>query len=157
VTVEYRDGDLFASGLPALAHGCNCAGVMGAGIAVGFRDRWPAMYREYRRSCLDGKFQPGGLYVWHTFAPDGESGQVIFNLMTQPAPGIPAELSAVKSAVTAMTDWAQWHGVPAVGMPRIGAGLGGLPWPQVAEVIEEVAGPSEVRVVVFTLPPGEER
>ena len=33
----------------ALAHGCNCLGSMGAGIATGFRDRYPAMYAEYRR------------------------------------------------------------------------------------------------------------
>ena len=51
--VRYIAGDLFANrvGAQALAHGCNCPGSMGAGIAVGFRDRYPEMYAEYRRRC----------------------------------------------------------------------------------------------------------
>jgi O-acetyl-ADP-ribose deacetylase (regulator of RNase III) len=37
--VEGISGDLFTNrfGAQALAHGCNCQGSMGAGIAVGFR------------------------------------------------------------------------------------------------------------------------
>jgi O-acetyl-ADP-ribose deacetylase (regulator of RNase III) len=31
--ITWKEGDLFASGLPAIAHGVNCRGVMGAGIA----------------------------------------------------------------------------------------------------------------------------
>jgi hypothetical protein len=48
-------GDLFgASGLGALAQGCNCAGAMGKGIAVEFRKRFPEMHaagRSDRRRC----------------------------------------------------------------------------------------------------------
>lgn len=152
MTVAYRAGDLFDSGLPGLAHGCNCAGVMGAGIAVEFRRCWPAMYQQYRSACQAGKFQLGGVYVWRTFIPDGDAGPVIFNLMTQQAPGVQAELPAIGKAVRTMTGWAEYHGLAAVGMPRIGAGLGGLAWPAVAEVIEKAAGPSPVQVIVFELP-----
>ena len=43
-------GDLFRQeGLRALAHGCNCAGAMGKGIAVEFRERFPKMYAEYKQ------------------------------------------------------------------------------------------------------------
>lgn len=154
MTVVCQSGDLFATELPAFAHGCNCAGAMGAGIAVEFRNRWPAMYAEYRRSCQTGMFQPGGVHVWQEFEPDGDRRRVIFNLMTQQAPGIRAQLPAIQQAVAAMTRWAEWHGLPAIGMPRIGAGLGGLSWPDVAEVVEKAAGPSQVQVTVFT--PGEQ-
>jgi O-acetyl-ADP-ribose deacetylase (regulator of RNase III) len=39
--ITFVSGDLFANrfGVRALAHGCNCQGSMGAGIATGFRDR----------------------------------------------------------------------------------------------------------------------
>jgi O-acetyl-ADP-ribose deacetylase (regulator of RNase III) len=39
-------GDLFdnAHHVQAFAHGCNCQGSMGAGIAKTFRSRYPEMY-----------------------------------------------------------------------------------------------------------------
>jgi len=51
--IEFIKGDLFANRYKAraLAHGCNCQGSMGAGMATGFRDRYPAMRAEYRRRC----------------------------------------------------------------------------------------------------------
>jgi len=54
MSIAFVSGDLFAnaSSVQAFAHGCNCAGAMGAGIAVGFRTRYPAMYEEYRRRCI---------------------------------------------------------------------------------------------------------
>lgn len=53
--IEERVGDLFdAVDVDALAHGCNCAGAMGAGIVVEFRRRWPAMFEESRRRCAAG-------------------------------------------------------------------------------------------------------
>ena len=57
-------GDLFAhKGLDALAHGCNCAGAMGKGIAVHFRERFPNMYGEYKQRCADGRFTLGAVFA----------------------------------------------------------------------------------------------
>lgn len=46
----FVEGDLFHhEGLTALAHGCNCAGATGKGIAVEFRARFPKMHAEYKK------------------------------------------------------------------------------------------------------------
>ena len=38
-------GDIFSiSGISCYAHGCNCAGAMGKGIALQFKKRFPQMY-----------------------------------------------------------------------------------------------------------------
>jgi hypothetical protein len=77
-------GDLFDLGLPAIGHGCDCAGAMGAGVAVEFKRRFPAMHQEYRRRCRQGTFRLGDIFVW-----DQEPGLVVYNLATQsvPCPG----------------------------------------------------------------------
>ena len=72
-----RTGDLFTADCPALGHGVNTLGSMGAGIAVEFRRRWPAMYDAYREECRSGRLQPGGIFVYQ--APD----RLIVNLATQ--------------------------------------------------------------------------
>ena len=72
-----RTGDLFTTECPALGHGVNTLGSMGAGIAVEVRRRWPAMYTAYREECQSARLQPGGIFVWQ--APD----RLIVNLATQ--------------------------------------------------------------------------
>jgi O-acetyl-ADP-ribose deacetylase (regulator of RNase III) len=57
-------GDLFELGLPAIGHGCNCVGSMGAGIAKEFRRRYPRMYQEYRQRCQRGQFGLGDIFPW---------------------------------------------------------------------------------------------
>jgi O-acetyl-ADP-ribose deacetylase (regulator of RNase III) len=145
VPLELLRGDLFAADLPALAHGCNCAGVMGRGIAVEFKRRWPAMYAEYHRLCKQGRFQPGDVFVW------SDDEKTIFNLATQRGfrGRVRAELGAIETALAKMIEIAGERHIPAIGMPRIGAGLGGLPWEEVHAVIARVGAASPVRLLVF--------
>lgn len=147
MTVVYRTGDLFTQDLPALAHGVNLRGVMGAGVAKTFRDRCPGLYDAYRERCRSGQFTLGGVYVYRP-----PVGPIVYNLATQDRPGPHADLSAIRAAVTVMAQLAETDGIPAIGLPRIGAGIGGLHWPDVADVIHDVAGRSPVQLVVVSLP-----
>ncbi len=136
--VEYVTGDVFVNrfGAKALAHGCNCQGSMGAGIAVGFRERYPAMYEEYRRRCKaePREFNLGDAWLWK------EPGKPwVFNLGTQEGYWRSrATYEAVREALTKMREQAETGRVESIAVPRIGAGLGGLSWKKVRQVIEEV-------------------
>ena len=57
--IQYVSGDIFFNtfSAKAFAHGCNCQGSMGAGIAKTFKERYPEMYDTYRESC---KSEPRG-------------------------------------------------------------------------------------------------
>jgi O-acetyl-ADP-ribose deacetylase (regulator of RNase III) len=148
VTVEHRVGDLFAQwDVDALGQGVNCRGVMGSGIAPLFKARWRDMYLEYRALCKKGGLTLGGLFPWPL-----PNGRWIYNMATQDLPGRNAELAAVSTCMEKVLAHAQEHGVGSVALPRIGSGVGGLDWPDVAALIEQVAGPSPVRVVLVSLP-----
>lgn len=148
MTVEHREGDLFAQGIRALGQGVNCHGVMGTGIAKEFRRRWPAMYDDYRLWFHNGWLRPGRVHTWLNLAGDA----VVFNLATQDLPGRTATLDAVRESLTVALANAATLGVPELGIPRLGCGIGGLDWPDVAKVIDDVAGGSTVNVVVVSLP-----
>lgn len=139
-------GDLFGLDLPALGHGCNCQGAMGAGVAKEFRRRFPQMYAGYRRRCLDATFTLGDVWAWEA------DSLVIYNLGTQPRPGPSASLAAIESSVRRMLIDAHERGLPAVGVPRIGAGLGGLAWPSVHRVLALLGEESPVALTVVSLP-----
>jgi O-acetyl-ADP-ribose deacetylase (regulator of RNase III) len=122
--IIYRKGDLFASGLRAIAHGVNCQGVMGAGIAAGFRARWPDMYDAYRAACKAGALQPGDTMRWDV------PGLTIWNLATQRNPGRGASTAAIRAAMDRMVGQAQGLAIRQIGIPKIGCGIGGLDWQQ---------------------------
>lgn len=144
--VEMRIGDVFAADdADAFAHGCNCAGAMGAGIAVQFKRRWPRMYDEYRSLCAAGSFRPGDVFLWRG------DGATIFNLGTQATWRVGATEAAVRTSLERMARMADEFGVGRIAMPRVGAGLGGLPWPSVESIVREVAGSCRVTLSVYSL------
>ena len=145
--VHIVGGDLFVNRFHAegLAHGCNCAGSMNAGVAVGFREHYPAMFEEYRRRCRarPAEFGLGDVFFWRE---DGKPA--VFNLGTQARPGFGATYAAVEAALRATRDAADVEGVASVAMPRVAAGYGGLSWKKVRALVEAVFAdwPGEVYV-----------
>ena len=140
----FVSGDLLQQdGLQALAHGCNCAGAMGKGIAVEFRARFPEMYVEYKQRCADGRFKLGDVFTWTA------ASVTVFNLGTQKTWRTKADLQAIKSSLSTMVKEAETLGISRVGLPRIGAGLGGLPWEPVRELLQGIGEATPVLLVVF--------
>lgn len=143
--LSVRRGDLFFSDAPALGHGVNVQGVMGAGVAKEFRALYPAMYDEYVDACRSGALRPGGMLPWH----DERRGRWVYNLATQDEPGRTARLEWLESAAAAMVTHAETSGVRRVALPRIGCGVGGLRWDEVREALVRLAGNTSVRIEVW--------
>ena len=119
--LELRVGDLFECGdADAIAHGCNCAGAMGAGIAVQFKRRWPEMYAEYRRRCADGRFVPGSVFLWDRSSPK------VFNLGTQEHWRVGATEAALKASKGALVNISSVNGMAVFGHPAYSAAKAGL-------------------------------
>ena len=145
--IIHRKGDLFASGLPALAHGVNCQGLMGAGIAAGFAGRWPDMCLAYQRICANENLDLGGVFTW-----EEPGGPVIFNLASQFYPGADARPWALAMALARMTQLAYKRGIGEVGMPMIGCGIGGLS-PEWLDIILKPYENAPVDLTVFEYVP----
>lgn len=141
------DGDLFDMNFTALAHGCNCTGVMGKGIALSFKSKWPRMYNDYRRECLRGNFNLGDVHYWF------EGGTTIFNLGTQVSWKSRAELTAIRQAVKKMIYICEEKKISCVGMPRIGSGLGRLEWNNVRHILNSIGLDTKVELIVVRYVP----
>ncbi len=138
MTIEYVSGDIFLNRYEAqaLAYGCNCKGAMGAGIAKGFRERYPDMYEKYRRLCKakPRQFNLGESLLWKT-----DDKPWIFNLGTQEDFWrYRAGYEAIEKALEMMKHQADQESITNIAMPRIGAGYGDLSWNKVRPIIERV-------------------
>jgi O-acetyl-ADP-ribose deacetylase (regulator of RNase III) len=145
--ITWVAGDLFASGLPAIAHGVNCRGVMGAGIAVQFRQRWPEMFDSYRQRCAKrGGMIPGDIMPWK------HQAGYVFNLATQQDTGPDARPWMITAAVGRMITEAHYDcGVRQVGLPLIGCGIGGLMPSDLRDALHPYAN-APVDLIIFALP-----
>lgn len=135
MAITDQTGNIFTTQAQAIGHGVNTKGVMGAGIAFSVRLMYPEVYLEYRELCELGALQPGGVYT----ALDENSGRYIVNLASQDAPGANARLEWLRASLSRALDELTELEVTSLALPRIGAGIGGLEWPEVREAIEEIA------------------
>jgi len=143
VALLYAKGDLFEASEPVFAHGCNCAGAMGRGIAKQFRRRWPEMYVEYKRRCTQNKFGLGDIFVWQ------RNDVIIYNLGTQATWRTIASLDAIATSVRQMIDHSELYNIRRITMPLVGAGHGGLRWESIEEAIREILSSTFVEVVII--------
>lgn len=140
--IHYVSGDLFLSAAQTLAHGVNCQGVMGAGIARTFKNRDRDMYTEYRLLCKRGELRPGGLMLWRRDEP------WILNLATQDEVRR-ADVIYVNKALAVLARHIDDLGITSVAMPLVGAGLGGLPEGLVKEALERHLGGAAIPIFVY--------
>lgn len=133
VTYVY-EGDIFnLNGISNFAHGCNCAGAMGKGIALQFKTTFPKMYKEYKTLCQKKLFLLGDIFIFKY-----ESG-IIFNLGTQINWKTKADIKAIEIALEKMMEYSDLNEINKIALPKIGAGLGGLNWNEIMLVIEKVS------------------
>lgn len=147
--IQFVSGDLFDNThkAQAFAHGCNCQGSMGAGVAKTFRARYPAMFEEYRRRCkaTPREFDLGDCWLWKDDdRPD------VFNLGTQEGYWRSrASYEAIEAALRRMREEADREGITRIAIPRIGVGYGGLSWKKVRAIAESVFGDWSGTLVVY--------
>lgn len=170
--IRYVSGDLMysASHFHSIAHGVNCQGVMGSGIALAIRTSMPEVYTKYRQIYETGKLKPGFVHAVSTSAIVGlgRKDLLVWNCATQNRYGRYggpfAEVSAIRECLIKVRDWSvrnpslvmdpvdkedPWPPVQ-LGIPMIGAGLGGLSPSEVIPVFDEVFAEAEkIHVTVF--------
>ncbi len=140
--------DLFDLGVDCYAHGCNIQGIMNAGIAKAFRERYPAMYKEYKGYCRTGNFHPGEVHFYR--ATDRQPH--VINIATQFDMKSSARLEYIEQGLLLIEKcYPEWK-INSLAMPHIGCGLGSLKWGDVKEVVKKVFGTSDLEVLVASIP-----
>lgn len=128
-----KRGDIWTTQARAIGHGVNVDGVMGAGIAKQFRDRFPAMYEEYREMCHNDQLLPGQVFPFQVRATPP---QFIYNIASQDRPGPTAQLEWLQQGVAQALEHAAANGIDTIALPMIGAGIGGLDAQDVIQVLK---------------------
>jgi O-acetyl-ADP-ribose deacetylase (regulator of RNase III) len=152
--IETTTGNLLTADVDALVNTVNCVGVMGKGIALQFKQAFPAMFKEYSALAKAGEIRPGMMHVYETGNIVGP--RLIINFPTKRHWKARSRMEDVQAGLDALVETIAQFGIRSIAIPPLGCGNGGLNWADVKPLIEEAAGRMEagVRVVLFE-PAGE--
>lgn len=131
--ITHKTGDIFTTDLEAIGHGVNTEGAMGSGIAVTVKNLHPNVYRVYREVCKRGGLSGGDLLV----VQSETDGKYIFNMASQEAQGRSATYDFLRESVNNALTYCIENDMPALALPQIGCGIGGLEWEKVTAILEE--------------------
>lgn len=136
-------GDLLEADCEMLVHGCNCHGVMGSGVALAVRTKYPKAFEDYHEfyEYVTDKPYIGPLLGKVNFSEQPD-GKVIANAFTQQNFGRDPTVrymsyEAVDSCMKRILMYAEIKKIDSIAMSRIGAGLGNAPWSVTRAIIWE--------------------
>lgn len=146
--IRYTRGDLLSDDAEALVNAVNCVGVMGAGIALHFKKKFPANFEAYAEACERGEVRPGRMFVFETGEPTPP--RYIVNFPTKRHWKDRSRLEDIDAGLESLVGFLQENRVESIALPALGAGLGGFDWAVVRDRIEEALSDVEgVRIVVY--------
>ncbi len=136
--ITYTNGNMLAANVQALVNTVNTEGVMGKGIALHFKERFPENYAAYRAACKNGIMHVGAMFVTEVSELDGPKW--IINFPTKSSWRKPSELSYIRDGLAALVQVIEQLNIRSIALPPLGCGNGGLDWKTVKPIIAEALG-----------------
>lgn len=143
--INYVKGDLFESGrADILAHGCNCRGGFGSGVAAAVAKKYPKARHYYLDKHDEDGWELGEVQFVRQW-----NDVIIANCATQdaylPRGECHADYDAIRICMMKVKDYAKDKGL-TVAIPKIGAGLAGGDWNVIETILNEVFNDYNVTV-----------
>jgi len=146
--ITYRHGNLLQSDAEALVNTVNCVGVMGKGIALQFKQAFPANFNAYQKACKAEAVQPGKMLVVDT--GNMINPRWIINFPTKTHWRAPSQISYIEQGLADLVRVIRENHIQSIALPPLGCGNGGLDWQQVQPLIEAaLADLPDVEVLIY--------
>jgi len=146
--IKFTQGNLLDASAEALVNTVNTVGVMGKGIALMFKEAFPANFRAYEDACKQREIKIGKMFV--TENPAFSGPRWIINFPTKRHWRQPSKLEWITEGLKDLRRVVEEHQIRSVALPPLGAGNGGLDWSEVRPEVERILGDLEgVDILVF--------
>lgn len=152
MTIRFKKGDMFAEPVEALVNTVNCVGVMGKGVALDFKKRWPTNFKEYKKLCDAKGLTPGQMFIFDTQELFLKAGpRFLVNFPTKAHWRSKSKISYVQDGLDALREDILAHGIKSIAIPPLGCGNGGLDWADVKPlIVSKLSDLEYVDIIVFS-------
>jgi O-acetyl-ADP-ribose deacetylase (regulator of RNase III) len=132
--IKFIKGDLFTSEAEALVNAVNTVGIMGGGIALTFKNKFPENFTAYAEAC-----KHGGVILGKMFVTRNNSNYII-NFPTKDHWRDPSKIEWIESGLEDLIKVITENRIKSIAIPALGCGLGGLGWgdvkPKITKALE---------------------
>ena len=137
-------GDILQSKAQTLINTVNCVGIMGKGIALEFKKRFPEMFQDYVERCERKEVKPGVPYIYKTLLPPQ-----IVNFPTKDHWKSVSRIADIERGLQLLVNHCKDWGITSVAIPPLGCGNGQLEWKAVGPLIYRYAGQMTIPVELY--------
>lgn len=131
----YLANNIFNSECESVVNTINVVGVMGSGLALEFKKRYPKMYADYYLVCEQGKLKAGDVWPWEN---PKSNPRIIFNFATKGHWRLPSEYSYIEKGLQQLKEQIEYFKVKSICIPKLGCKNGRLSWDKVKPMIVEM-------------------
>lgn len=120
MSIKIITGNIFNTGCQTIVNTVNCVGVMGAGIALECRLRYPEMYERYVRLCSEKKINIGLLWIYKS------EDKWVLNFPTKNHWKYPSKIEYLHQGLDKFVETYVEKGIESIAFPLLGADKGGI-------------------------------
>ncbi|WP_049945407.1 macro domain-containing protein [Butyrivibrio sp. AC2005] len=142
--IKYIKGDIFTAPAQVITNTVNLEGVMGKGIALEFKKRYPDMFKAYKKRCDSGEFKIGNLMLYR------DSDKWILLFPTKDSWRRKSKLEYIEKGLQKFADNWDKLGVDSIAFPPLGCGNGGLLWSDVRPLMEKYLKKLPIDIYIYT-------
>lgn len=141
--ITYIKGDLLNSPAKILVNTINTVGVMGKGVALEFKKRYPEMYYRYKELCEENRLDVGDLFLWR------KEKKWVLLFPTKKHWRNPSKMEYIEMGLQKFV--ANWDklGADSIAFPRLGCGNGGLDWNDVQPLMEKYLKNIPLQIYIY--------
>ena len=146
--IKFTEGNLLEADVEALVNTVNTVGIMGKGIALMFKERFPRNFEAYARACAAGEVRLGRMYVTENKEPFGP--RWIVNFPTKTHWRVKTQIEWVQEGLNDLVRIIAEKDIRSIAIPALGCGNVGLDWRVVCPLIESaLQSVKEINVIVY--------
>lgn len=146
MSVTVIEGNIFTSKCQTMVNTVNCVGVMGAGIALECRLRYPEMFERYIQLCASGQIGVGKLWIY-------KSDRWILNFPTKKHWKYPSKIEYLEAGLEKFVTTYRNKGIDSIAFPLLGADKGGIPSSESLAVMRRYLDDLDLNIEIYKYEP----
>jgi O-acetyl-ADP-ribose deacetylase (regulator of RNase III) len=141
--IRYCKGDIFESKAQVLVNTVNCKGVMGKGLALAFKQRYPDMFKAYQQECKAGKIRIGRPSLYKKSKP------WILNFPTKDNWKGNSKIEYLEQGLEYFSANYRQAGITSIAFPKLGTQNGKLSWDTVGPLMVKYLSKLDIDVYIY--------
>jgi len=142
--IEVLVGNVLNSNKKTLVNTVNCVGVMGKGIALLFKEKYPEMFKDYAKRCRHGTVLPGVPYLYQDI-----NGVSIINFPTKGHWRSPSRIEDISNGLDIIIENYKKWGIESIALPPLGCGNGGQSWNVVGRLMYQKLSKLDIPIEIY--------